>query len=124
MAEYNIKDFSEIDFVNIDPSEDTFIFPDGTKYRFSDHMCDFCWSGGTVLESETEKDKYVCVICGNSLAWYEFENDFLQPTGDKMKFLLPEDWSGEEAAEWFQAYKERRLAQEKVRENILKFGKE
>ncbi|MFZ0390826.1 MAG: hypothetical protein WAN36_10250 [Calditrichia bacterium] len=120
MSEYEIKNFDEIDYVNINPAEDRFRLPDGSVYRFSDHQCDDCWTGGTVLESLDEPREYRCVMCKNNLEWREFRNDFLAPTGDTLKFLLPRNWSGEENEKWFQTYKERRLAQEEFREQMLK----
>ncbi len=122
MAVYKIKDFSEIDFVKINPAEDVFVLPDGKEYQFSDHICDFCWAGGTVLESAGNEKKYVCTLCHNELTWHEIKNDFLPPTGDTLRFLLPESWSQERIKEWFEGYKERRLAQEEVRKDILENG--
>ena len=77
MAVYKIKKFSEIDFVNIDVSRDEFILPDGKKYVFSEHTCDNCEAGGTVLETIKEPKRYVCVLCEHELAWRKFKNDFI-----------------------------------------------
>lgn len=123
MARFKIKDFHEIDFVNVDVTNDTFEMPDGTVYRFSDSICHNCWAGGTVLESIDEEKKYICVMCGHELKWREFENDFLQPTGDTLDYLLPADWSDEQVQNWFDDYKERRLEEEKVKDRVLSFGK-
>jgi len=124
MAVYHIKRFSDIDFVNIDAAEDFFILPNGEKYQFSDNICHYCWSGGTVLKTVAENGKYVCIFCENQLDWHEFENDFLPPTGDTLKFLLPKSWDKKMFDHWFKEYKEGRLAEEKVRESILNYGKE
>ena len=124
MALYQIKNFSEIDFVNVDAVQDRFILPNGEVYRFSDHICHYCWSGGTVLETDEGEKKYHCLQCGNKLAWSEFINDFLEPKGDTLEFLIPEHWTEEEKQQWYQDYKERRLAEEKIREDMLRFGKE
>jgi predicted DsbA family dithiol-disulfide isomerase len=124
MTIYKVKDFTEIDFVSVDPSCDKIILPDGAAYFFSDYMCDNCWTGGTVLETDKGKKKYYCVLCNHFLSRVTFRNDFLPPTGDEMKFLLPRDWSGEEKQKWYEEFKIRRLAQEKVREHILEHGKE
>ncbi len=124
MTLYKIKKFSEIDFVEVDPSSDEFKLPDGEMYHFSDHMCDFCWSGGTVLETSEGEKKYYCVICRNFLDWCEHKNDFLPPKGDMLRFLLPEKWSEEEKNQWYDDFKKRRLEQEKVRKRILDQGKE
>ncbi len=124
MALYQIKNFSEIDFVNVDAVQDRFILPSGEVYRFSDHICHYCWSGGTVLETDEGEKKYFCLQCGNKLAWSKFVNDFLEPKGDTLEFLIPEHWTNEEKQQWYEDYKERRLAEEKVREDILRFGRE
>ena len=124
MAVYEIKDFSEIDFVSVNPAEDVFALPDGMRYVFSDHICDFCSSGGTVLETEGSEKAYFCVLCENELRWCEFANDFLPPTGDILKFLLPKKWTEQDLANWYQDYQEQRLTQETVRERILREGKE
>jgi len=124
VAIFHIKDFSEIDFVNINPTEDQFILPDGETYQFSDHICHSCWSGGTVLETIREEKKFVCILCREELSWHEFTNDFLPPVGDKLNYLLPKSWSRQELENWFSEYKERRLAEEKVKERILAQGKE
>ena len=42
MTTVKINNFSEIDFVNIDASQDVLLLPDGQSFRFSDHMCDHC----------------------------------------------------------------------------------
>ena len=87
MARYEINDFSEIDFLAVDAAVDVFILPDGESYRFSDHLCDACWTGGTVLESEPKKGKKLyCVLCKEYLKKYTFTNDFLPPTGDIPEF--------------------------------------
>jgi len=119
-----IKDFSEIDFVNIDASRDLFKLPDGRTFRFSNHMCDNCWTGGTVLETLVVPIEYYCVLCQNDLMPVSFENDFLPPTGDKLEFLLPSKWTKEEQEKWYNEFKERRLAQEKLKDNILRNGNE
>ena len=124
MATFRIKDFSEIDFVNIDPARDQFIFPDGKTFRFSDYVCHSCWSGGTVLETVGDEEKFVCILCGEELSWHEFTNDFLPPIGDTLSYLLPKSWSEEQLKQWFAEYRERRIAEEKVKERILTQGKE
>lgn len=124
MSVHEISRFSDIDFVNVDPMKDEFVLPGGEKYLFSDHMCDFCWSGGTVLETSAGKKKYYCVVCQNYLDWCEFENDILPPKGDKLRFLLPEEWSGENKNKWYEDFKKRRLEQEKVCKHILEHGNE
>ncbi len=124
MATYNINKFSEIDFVNIDPMQDRFVMPNGEMFRFSDHMCHFCWSGGTVMETVEGNKKYQCIQCGYELEWEKFLNDFVPPTGDMLDFLLPKNWSREEKNKWFEEYKERRIEEEKIREDILTHGKE
>ncbi len=124
MTTHKVKDFSDIDFVAIDPATDSFVLPGDETYYFSDHMCDDCWAGGTVLETRKGRKKYYCVLCNNFLSWNTFRNDFLPPTGDDLKFLLPREWSDEKKQQWFEEFKKRRLAQEKVRENILEHGKE
>lgn len=123
MSEYHIGDFSEIDFVNIDASRDCFVLPGGEKYMFSDDMCDHCWTGGTVLEFEGKEKQYYCVLCQNKLKWVEILNDFLRPKGDKFKFLLPIQWSQNEIEKWYDQFKQRRLAEEQVRKQILEHGK-
>lgn len=124
MADYHVKNLSEIDFVEVNPADDQFILPSGDTYCFSDHICDFCRSGGTVFEKVNGDKKYYCVLCQNQLMWRQFKNDFLPPTADTVNFLLPATWSAGKLNEWFEQYKERRLEQEKVREHILKYGKE
>ncbi len=123
MAEYYIKDFSEIDFLSIDPVKDKFIFPNKKAYIFSDAMCDYCWTGGTVLENTGKQKEYYCILCENNLSWVRLKNDFINPTGDTFKFLLPKSWSKAEIEKWYQEFKERRLAQEEVRQHILEHGK-
>lgn len=119
-----IKDFSEIDFVKADPIRDQYQLPGGEIYRFSDEMCDNCGTGGTVLETGKGKKRFFCVMCRNYLRPVVFTNDFLPPTGDEFRFFLPVDWTEPLKQEWYNEYKERRIAQEKIREDILKFGKE
>lgn len=123
MARYKVTDFSEIDFLNVDPGRDEFILPNGKTYAFSDHMCDFCWTAGIVMENESDKSEFYCLLCKKNLNWYEFKNDFLPPTGDMMRFLLPEKLSKKDAEKWFIEYKQRRLAQENIRTYILEHGK-
>ena len=125
MAIYKIKDFAEIDFLMVDATSDIFILPGGESYRFSEHMCDACWTGGTILESSENKEKKLyCVLCNEYLKKYSFKNDFLEPTGDILEFYLPERWSTETLETWYDSFKQRRLEQEKVRERILREGKE
>ena len=124
MAKINIKSFSEIDFLTINASEDEFILPDGAHYRFSERMCDNCWTAGTVMELIDKNPVYHCVLCENDLEPIEFINDFLEPTGDTLRFLLPKKWSKNEKADWYQNFKERRIQQEEVRDHILKQGNE
>jgi hypothetical protein len=124
MTVHKINDFSEIDVVVVDAARDRFQLPDNRLYEFSDHMCDFCWTGGTVLEScGDEKKLYHCLFCHNHLQWYQVENDFIPPTGDKFQFLLPEGWSPEGLNRWYEKFKQRRLEQEKVKDQILEHGK-
>jgi predicted DsbA family dithiol-disulfide isomerase len=123
MARYKVTDFSEIDFLNVDPGRDEFILPDGKIYAFSDHMCDFCWTAGIVMENRLDKSEFYCLLCKKKLNWYEFKNDFLTPTGDMMRFLLPEKLSRKNAEKWFREYKQSRLAQESIRTYILEHGK-
>jgi hypothetical protein len=124
MTTHKIKDFSEIDVVEVDAARDAFLLPDGTLYRFSDHMCDFCWTGGTVLESGEDANKsFHCLLCHNSLRWYQVKNDFIQPTGDHFNFLLPDGWSQTELDDWYAHFKRRRLEQEKIKQHILVHGK-
>jgi hypothetical protein len=120
---YNINNFSEIDFVNIDIKVDRFILPDGKEYHFSDFECDYCNAGGTVLESLDEPKKYFCVLCNHELSWKSFINDFIPPTGDAFNFLLPQSWNQLELDEWFDQFKRSRLLQEEVRKKILVHGK-
>lgn len=123
MAEYHIEKFSEIDVLTVDPVKDKFILPNKKTYIFSDAMCDYCWTAGTVMQNTGEDKEYYCLLCKNNLSWVELKNDFLNPTGDIFKFLLPESWSKAEIEKWYQEYKERRVAQEEVRQHILKHGK-
>ena len=123
LATYKIKNFSEIDFLTIDAARDIFVLPSGQSYCCSDHMCDACWTGGTVLESRDKPKKMYCVLCHHYLKKYTFKNDFLPPMGDSVEFYLPEDWSPETLNEWYDAFKIRRIEQEKVREKILNEGK-
>jgi hypothetical protein len=120
MSTVKIDNFSEIDFVNIDASQDLLQLPDGQIYRFSDHMCDNCWTDGTVLETLEQEKKYYCVLCKNNLTWISFKNDFLSPVGDMLEFLLPGDWKEEDREKWYAGFKERRIAQEKIKDDILK----
>ena len=124
MSTVKINDFSEIDFVNIDAARDLFQLPNGQTYRFSDHICDNCWTGGTVLETLEHKKKYYCVLCRNHLDWFSFKNDFLPPVGDMLEFLLPRDWKEKDREKWYAEFKERRIAQEKIKDDILMQGKE
>ncbi len=124
MAVYRVKNFEEIDFVAVNPSEDVFELENGKKYRFSDHICHNCWSGGTVLETVEGETDYFCLLCQNHLTWRKFENDFLPPTGDMLDFLLPVEWGEEELNEWWKEYKIKRLAEEEVKNQILASGKE
>ncbi len=119
-----IKRFSDINPVETDPVHDKFVLPGGEIYFFSDHMCDNCWTAGTVLESDQEIHKYYCILCRNHLHPVTCKNDFLPPVGDDLTFFLPESWSKETQQQWYQEFKERRIAQEKVRERILQQGKE
>ncbi|MEJ2535843.1 MAG: hypothetical protein P8048_02085 [Calditrichia bacterium] len=123
MAEYQIKNFSGIDVLSIDPVKDKFILPNKKVYIFSDAMCDYCWTGGTVLENTGNEKEYYCILCENNLSRVKLKNDFLNPTGDIFTFLLPKSWSKAEIEEWYQEFKERRLAQEEVRQHILEHGK-
>ncbi len=124
MSVHKVSNFSDIDFLVVNAAEDTIELSDGKKYQFSDHMCDFCWTGGTVVETIQGDEEYYCILCQNELKWVEFKNDFLPPEGDMLKFLLPASWQKEELDSWYSEFKERRLAQEEVRERILKDGKE
>ena len=123
LADYYVKKFSEIDFLSIDPSNDRIILPTKEVDIFSDSMCDFCWTGGTVLESIEKSKNYYCILCENDLTRVHLKNDFLYPTGDTFKFLLPKFWSKTEIEKWYQQFKEKRLAQEDVRQHILTHGK-
>jgi hypothetical protein len=124
VAIFKIKDFSQIDFLTVDAAKDVFILPNGQSYQCSDRMCDLCWTGGTVLESKEKSKQMYCVLCQNYLKKYTFKNDFLPPTGDSLQFYLPEDWSSETLNQWYEAFKARRIEQEKVREHILSEGME
>jgi hypothetical protein len=124
MSIIKIKNFSEIDVVNIDASQDTFQLSDGTTFRFSDHMCDNCWTAGTVLETMEQQKRYHCLLCDNALVWVSFKNDFLPPTGDMLEFLLPVNWNEKDREGWYTQFKERRMAQEKIKADILEHGKE
>jgi len=124
MSTIKIKNFSEIDFVNIDASQDVLLLPNGQTYHFSDHMCDNCWTGGTVLETREQEKKYYCVLCQNNLIRISFTNDFLPPLGDTLEFLLPGDWKKEDREKWYAEFKERRIAQEKIKADILERGTE
>lgn len=124
MTTVKIYNFSEIDFVNIDASQDVLLLPDGQSFRFSDHMCDNCWTAGTVLETLEQQKKYYCLFCNNSLVWVSFKNDFLPPTGDMLEFLLPGSWKEGDREEWYTQFKERRITQEKIKDDILEQGKE
>lgn len=123
LADHYVKKFSEIDFLSIDPSNDRVILPTKEVYIFSDSMCDFCWTGGTVLESIGKPKNYHCILCENDLTWIQLKNDFLYPTGDAFRFLLPKSWSKAEVEKWYREFKEKRLAQEDVRQHILTHGK-
>ena len=124
MSKKQITSFSDIDFVSVDASQDEFVLPSGDVYRFSDHMCDSCWTAGTVLQSNQKKPHYFCVLCNNDLEFVKFTNDFLEPTGDKLQFLLPKKWADADRKAWYQDFKDRRLAQEEIRKNIMSDGKE
>jgi hypothetical protein len=123
MTEYKIKNFDEIDFVNIDVLNDKFVLPNGKVFIFSDYLCDLCDTPGTVLEGENKSGEYHCILCHNELNWYTFTNDFLPPLGDKLKFLLPKSWSGKTFEDWFSKFKMRRLDQEKLKNLIKEYGK-
>ena len=56
MTTYQIKNFTEIDFEQVDPNLDIIIYQD-EKYRFGENMCHACWAGGTVLEATPESDR-------------------------------------------------------------------
>lgn len=124
MATHKVKDFSEIDFLTIDAARDNFVLPNGKSFYCSDHMCDDCWTGGTVLESKGKPKKMYCVLCQRFLKKYTFKNDFLPPVGDSIEFYLPEDWAPETLNEWYESFKNRRIEQEKVRSKILDEGSE
>lgn len=124
MALKKINNFSEIEFETVDANADIFQLPDGQQFCFSEYVCHICWAGGTVLESLDSPKTYHCVLCGRELIWHEFENDFIEPLGDRLSFLLPVDFGETEKNNWYQEYRKSRSAQEKVRENILRFGKE
>lgn len=76
------------------------------------------------METVEGNKKYQCIQCGYELEWEKFLNDFVPPTGDMLDFLLPKNWSREEKNKWFEEYKERRIEEEKIREDILTHGKE
>ena len=124
LATYKVKNFSEIDFLTIDATRDIFVLPNGQSYHCSDHMCDACWTAGTVLESKGKAKRLYCVLCDNYLKKYTFKNDFLPPKGDSLDFYLPQEWSSEILNEWYEAFKTGRIEQEKVKEQILNEGKE
>ena len=124
MAKIDIKSFSEIDFLTVNAAEDKFVLPDGSKYQCSDFMCDNCWTAGTILELIDENPIYFCIMCENDLEPVFFKNDFLQPTGDELRFLLPKKWSMLEKEAWYQSFKERRIQQEEFRSHIMNQGKE
>jgi len=124
MSTVKIKNFSDIDVVNVDMSQDVFQLPDGQSFRFSDHQCDNCWTAGTVLETLEQQKQYYCLFCNNSLIWASFKNDFLPPIGDLLEFLLPASWNEKDRQEWYAQFKDRRLAQEKIKDDILEHGKE
>jgi hypothetical protein len=124
LAKIKVKSFSDIDFLTINASEDEIILPDGVQYRFSDRMCDNCWTAGTVMERIDKSPFYHCILCENELEPIEFINDFLEPPGDTLRFLLPKKWSASEKEDWYQNFKERRIQQEEVRNHILKEGNE
>jgi hypothetical protein len=123
MTNYKIKNFDEIDFVNIDALNDKFVLPNGKIFIISDYLCDLCDTPGTVLEVESKSKKYHCILCNNELIWFTFTNDFLLPMGDKLKFLLPKSWSGKILEDWFSDFKKRRLDQEKLKNFIKEHGK-
>jgi hypothetical protein len=124
LAKIRVKSFSEIDFLAINAAEDEFILPDGAQYRFSDRMCDNCWTAGTVMEKTDKNPAYHCILCENDLEPIEFINDFLEPTGDTLCFLLPKKWLADAQEDWYQSFKQRRIQQEEVRNHILKQGNE
>jgi hypothetical protein len=124
VAKIKIKSFEEIDFLTVNPAEDEFVLPGGDHFRFSDSMCDYCWTAGTVLESIKKSPDYFCIMCKNNLKPVFFRNDFLQPMGEEIRFLLPGHWSTEEKNNWYQAFKKRRIEQEVFLDHILKQGKE
>ena len=124
MATHQVKNFSEIDFLTIDAARDIFLLPNGQSFYCSDHMCDACWTAGTVLESKGKSKQMFCVLCQHYLKKYNFINDFLPPTGDSIEFYLPQDWAPETLNEWFESFKNRRIEQEKVRNKILDEGSE
>jgi len=122
LATHKVKNFSEIDFLTIDAARDIFVLPNGQSFYCSDHMCDACWTAGTVLESKGKPKKMYCVLCRNFLKRYTFKNDFLPPTGDSIEFYLPEEWATETLNEWYESFKNRRLEQEQVKNKILDEG--
>jgi len=42
MARHRIKDFTDIDFEQIDFARDEFVLPGGKPFIFSEQMCDLC----------------------------------------------------------------------------------
>ena len=121
---YKVNNFNEIEFENIDVSEDQFELPGSKRYKFSDHVCHECWAGGSVLELIADKPSYFCLLCQRELNWVEFKNDFVEPFEGTIKFMLPISYSEKDLENWITDYKEKRKFQEKIREDILLFGKE
>lgn len=122
MHRIKIKNFDEIDFVTADPNSDQFELPDGSVWNISDEMCHSCWSAGAVMKNQNSQQLY-CTLCSNELQYFEFAADFLEEEDNLVSFLLPKDWSDEMRTSWFAEYSEARKSQEKIREDILKFGK-
>ena len=100
MEKIKISKFQDIEFENVNPASDVFELPDGKSYRFSDHVCHECWSGGSVLESIADAVEYYCVVCEEALVWVEFENDFVDPKEGTISFLLPKIHTSEELEIW------------------------
>ncbi|GAB4333546.1 MAG: hypothetical protein Kow0037_11780 [Calditrichia bacterium] len=123
MNKIQINSFAEIDFVSVDPNLDRFELPDGSIWGISEEICHSCWAGGAVMQN-VSSGTFFCALCENELVWFEFAADFLaEEEGDTVSYLLPKNWGVEMRNDWFNNYTEARKKQEKIREDILKFGK-
>ncbi|MCK5077418.1 MAG: hypothetical protein KAR38_13635 [Calditrichia bacterium] len=114
-----INNFDEISFDEIDPNDDEFLLPDGSIFKFSDHVCHVCWDGGTVAENKNDKSLY-CMQCKKVLTWINIEYKLPdEKEVNKDKFLLPKDWTEKEFENWKREFLKIRIGQIVVRENIL-----